>query len=42
LGAEVVYLTYEKGKQAITHYHRLNEATTLPLPERQHTRSLQM
>jgi hypothetical protein len=32
LGAEVVYLTYEKGKPAITHYHRLNEGTTLPLP----------
>jgi hypothetical protein len=32
LGAEVVYLTYEKGKDSITHYHRLNEGTTLPLP----------
>lgn len=32
LGAEVVYLTWEKGKDAITHYHRLNEGTPLPLP----------
>jgi hypothetical protein len=32
LGAEVVYLTYEKGKETITHYHRLNEGTSLPLP----------
>lgn len=32
LGAEVVYLTYEKGKEAFTHYHRLNEGTALPLP----------
>ncbi|MGL4609698.1 MAG: DUF2203 domain-containing protein [Trueperaceae bacterium] len=33
LGAEVVYLTWEKGKDAITHYHRLNEGTALPLPQ---------
>jgi hypothetical protein len=32
LGAEVVYLTWEKGKDAITHYHRLNEGTALPIP----------
>jgi hypothetical protein len=32
LGAEVVFLTYEKGKGTITHYHRLNEGTPLPLP----------
>ncbi len=32
LGAEIVYLTYEKGKESITHYHRLNEGTPLPLP----------
>ncbi len=31
LGAEVVYLTWQKGNQAITHYHRLNEGTPLPL-----------
>jgi hypothetical protein len=35
LGAEVVYLTWEKGKDAITHYHRLNEGTALPLPKHQ-------
>jgi hypothetical protein len=35
LGAEVVYLTWEKGKDAITHYHRLNEGTSLPLPKNQ-------
>jgi hypothetical protein len=34
LGAEVVYLTWEKGNDAITHYHRLNEGTVLPLPQR--------
>jgi hypothetical protein len=33
LGAEVVYLTWEKGKDAITHYHRLNEGTALPIPK---------
>ncbi len=42
LGAEVVYLTYEKGKEAITHYHRLNEGTVLPLPVSQQPRPLQM
>jgi hypothetical protein len=36
LGAEVVYLTYERGKEAITHYHRLNEGTSLPLPVQKH------
>jgi hypothetical protein len=35
LGAEVVYLTWEKGKDAITHYHRLNEGTSFPLPKNQ-------
>jgi hypothetical protein len=35
LGAEVVYLTWEKGKDAITHYHRLNEGDSLPLPKTQ-------
>lgn len=34
LGAEVVYLTWEKGNDAITHYHRLNEGTVLPLPRK--------
>lgn len=38
VGAEVVYLTYEKGKEAITHYHRLNEGTPLPLPKSQQKR----
>jgi hypothetical protein len=37
LGAEIVYLTYEKGKDSITHYHRLNEGTTLPLPVSEQT-----
>ncbi len=32
VGAEVVYLTWQKGSNAITHYHRLNEGTVLPLP----------
>lgn len=32
LGAEVVYLTWQKGNDAITHYHKLNEGTPLPLP----------
>ncbi|MCA9835462.1 MAG: DUF2203 domain-containing protein [Trueperaceae bacterium] len=31
VGAEVVYLTWEKGQDSITHYHRLNEGTHLPL-----------
>lgn len=31
LGAEVVCLSWEKGQQSITHYHRLNEGTKLPL-----------
>jgi hypothetical protein len=35
VGAEVVYLTWEKGKDAITHYHRLSEGTVLPLPHSQ-------
>jgi hypothetical protein len=35
IGAEVVYLTWQKGNDAITHYHRLNEGTVLPLPKNQ-------
>jgi hypothetical protein len=35
IGAEVVYLTWQKGNEAITHYHRLNEGTVLPLPKNQ-------
>ena len=31
VGAEVVYLTWEKGQDSITHYHRLSEGTKLPL-----------
>lgn len=31
VGAEVVYLSWEKGQDAITHYHRLNEGARLPL-----------
>ncbi len=31
VGAEVVYLTWEKGQNSITHYHRLSEGTSLPL-----------
>ena len=31
VGAEVVYLSWEKGQDAITHYHRLNEGSKLPL-----------
>lgn len=31
VGAEVVYLSWEKGQDAITHYHRLNEGAKLPL-----------
>ena len=31
VGAEVVYLTWEKGQASITHYHRLNEGKSLPL-----------
>ena len=34
VGAEVVYLSWEKGQDAITHYHRLNEAGRQPLPQR--------
>lgn len=35
LGAEVVYLCWEQGQDAITHYHRLNEGESArhPLPE---------
>jgi hypothetical protein len=32
LGAEVVWLTWEKGQDAITHYQRVGEETSLPLP----------
>ena len=34
LGAEVVYLCWEQGKDAITHYHRLNQEVKArqPLP----------
>jgi hypothetical protein len=35
LGAEVVYLTWQKGNDAITHYHRLSEGIALPLPHGQ-------
>jgi hypothetical protein len=35
VGAEVVYLTWQKGTDAITHYHRLSEGTPLPLPHNQ-------
>lgn len=31
VGPEVVYLTWEKGQERITHYHRLSEVTKLPL-----------
>jgi len=31
VGGEVVCLSWEKGQDAITHYHRLNEGTRLPL-----------
>ena len=31
VGAEVVCLSWEKGQDAITHYHRLNEADRVPL-----------
>jgi hypothetical protein len=33
LGAEIVWLTWEKGQDAITHYQRVGEETALPLPE---------
>lgn len=35
LGHEVVYLSWEQGQDAITHYHRLNETegARQPLPE---------
>lgn len=33
LGAEVVCLTWEKGQDEITHYHKLNEGTKLPLAD---------
>ncbi len=35
LGAEVVYLCWEQGQEAITHYHRLNESELerQPLPD---------
>jgi hypothetical protein len=33
LGAEVVYLTWEKGKDAITHYHRLSEGNSITLTQ---------
>jgi hypothetical protein len=36
VGAEVVYLTWQKGDNAITHYHRLSEGTALPLPRSVH------
>lgn len=32
LGAEVVCLSWQRGQDAITHYHRLTEAKRLPLP----------
>lgn len=31
LGAEVVYLSWEKGQDSITHYHRLSEDARRPL-----------
>ena len=33
VGAEVVCLSWEKGQDAITHYHRLNEAAKVPLTQ---------
>lgn len=33
LGAEVIYLTWEKGKDAITHYHRIGDESARPLPD---------
>jgi len=35
LGAEVIYLCWEQGEDAITHYHRLNQGANarVPLPE---------
>lgn len=39
VGAEVVYLTWEKGQDAITHYHRLNEGKQLSLSPLKATRS---
>jgi hypothetical protein len=32
LGAEVICLSWEKGQNAITHYHRLGETSEKPLP----------
>ncbi len=32
LGAEVVWLTWKKGQDAITHYQRVGEETALPVP----------
>jgi hypothetical protein len=36
VGAEVVYLTHEKGKNKVTHYHSLNEGIALLLPANDH------
>ena len=33
LGAEVVWLSWEKGQDAITHYHRVGDSSTKPLPQ---------
>ncbi len=33
VGAEVVCLSWEKGQESITHYHRLSKADRLPLPQ---------
>jgi hypothetical protein len=32
LGAEVICLSWEKGQREITHYHRLGDSATRPLP----------
>jgi hypothetical protein len=32
VGAEVVWLTWEKGQDAITHYQRVGDETALPVP----------
>ena len=32
VGAEMVYLCWEQGEDAVTHYHALNQEARLPLP----------
>ena len=33
VGAEMVYLCWEQGEDAVTHYHALNQEARLPLPQ---------